>query len=251
MIAVTVALITFVCVAGGALVGLLLGAVLTPRHLESDSKDTVKLGMGLVATMTAILLGLLIASAKSFYDTQNAQITEMSSKVILLDRVLAHYGPETKEARELLRSAVSRVLDALLRKGASADPRVTAAPSGSEILYDKIQALSPQNDAQRVLQNQAISVAVDLAKTRWLMVQQSSTSVSPPLLGALVCWLVLIFFSFGLLAPRTPIVAVTLCLCALAVSSAIFLVIDMYSPFSGVVRVSSVSLQTALDRLGK
>jgi hypothetical protein len=251
MIAVTVALITFVCVAGGALIGSLLGAALTPQHLSNDAKDTVKVGTGLIATMTAILLGLLIASGKSFFDSQNTALTEMSAKVILLDRILAHYGSETKEARDLLQGAVSRVLDALSGKGGSADPRVTAGPSGTEILYDKIQALSPQNEAQRLLQNQALSVAIDLAKMRWLMVQRATSSVSPPLLAVVVCWLTLIFCSFGLLAPRTAIVAATLCLCALSVSAAIFLVIDMYSPFSGVVRVSSAPLRTALAQLGR
>jgi hypothetical protein len=250
MYSVTIALIVFACVAGGALIGLFLSAVLPSRHLSSDSKDTVKLGMGLIATMTAILLGLLIASAKSFYDTQNTELTEMSAKVILLDRILAHYGPETKEARDLLRSAVSRILDAMRPQGRPENSPAASA-GGAEILYDKIQELSPTNEAQRLLQNQALSIAIDLAKTRWLMLQQSSSSVSPPLLVVLVFWLALIFCSFGLLAPRTPIVVATLCLCALSVSAAVFLVMDMYNPFRGVVRVSSAPVRTALAHLGK
>jgi len=95
MYAIIIALIVFACVAGGALIGSLLGAVLPSQHLSNEAKDTVKVGMGLIGTMTAILLGLLIASAKSFFDTQNTELTEMSAKVILLDRILAHYGPET------------------------------------------------------------------------------------------------------------------------------------------------------------
>jgi hypothetical protein len=88
MYAITIALIVFACVAGGALIGSLLGAVLPSQHLSNEAKDTVKVGMGLIGTMTAILLGLLIASAKSFFDTQNTELTEMSAKVILLDRML-------------------------------------------------------------------------------------------------------------------------------------------------------------------
>jgi hypothetical protein len=132
MYAVIIALIVFACVAGGALIGSLLGAVLPPQHLTNDAKDSVKVGMGLIGTMTAILLGLLIASAKSFFDTQNTELTEMSAKVILLDRILAHYGPETKEARDLLRSSVSRALDAMERKGGSKNSRA-AEPGGAEI----------------------------------------------------------------------------------------------------------------------
>ena len=231
MYAIVIALIVFACVAGGALIGSLLSAVLPPQHLSNEAKDTVKVGMGLIGTMTAILLGLLIASAKTFFDTQNTELTEMSAKVILLDRILAHYGPETKEARDLLRSAISGTLDAMERKASSEHSGVATGAGGGEILADKIQELSPQNDAQRSLQNQALSVAIDLAKTRWLMLQQATSSVSPPLLVVVVFWLALIFCSFGLLAPRTPIVAATLGLCALSVSAAIFLVVDMYSPF--------------------
>ncbi len=251
MISIIISLIAFACVAGGTLLGLVLGAVLPPQHLSSESKDTVKLGMGLIGTMTAILLGLLIASAKSFFDTQNTELTELSANVILLDRILANYGPETKEARDLLQNAVSRVLDTMLGKGGSQNSGTVAAAGGTEVLYEKIQGLSPQNDAQRFLQNQAISVAVDLAKKRWLMAQQATTSVPPPLLVVLVFWLALTFCSFGLLAPRTPVVLATLCLCALSVSAAIFLVLDMYIPFRGVVRVSTAPLQTALAHLGK
>ncbi len=175
----------------------------------------------------------------------------MSAKVILLDRILAHYGPETKETRNLLRSAISGALDAMERKASSQHSGAPAEAGGAEILADKIQDLSPQNDAQRSLQNQALSVAVDLAKTRWLMSQQASGSVSLPLLVVVVFWLALIFCSFGLLAPRTPIVAATLALCALSVAAAIFLVVDMYSPFGGIIHLSSAPLQTALAHLGK
>jgi hypothetical protein len=185
MHSITITLIVFTCVVGGALIGLFLSAVL-PSQLSSDSKDTVKLHMGLIGTMTAILLGLLIASAKSFYDTQNTELPEMSANVILLDRILAHYGPEVKEARDLLHSAVSRVLDAMWPQGRPANPGLASAPGGGEIVYDKIQELSPTKEAQRLLQNQALSIAIDLAKTRWLMLQQGHSSVSPPLLVVLV-----------------------------------------------------------------
>jgi hypothetical protein len=240
-----------VCVFGCALLGMLLSAVLPANHLNADSKDMVKLGMGLIATMTAILLGLLIASAKSFYDTQNSELTEMSAKVVLLDRVLAHYGPEAKEARELLQGAVSRILDAMWSQGGQQNSQTGSAPGGAEIVYENIQGFSPQNDTQHSLQTQALNIAIDLGKTRWLMFAQGSSSVSPPLLVVVIFWLALIFCSFGLLAPRNVTVVATLCLCALSVSAAIFLVLQMYSPFEGVVQVSSTPLRSALAHLGK
>jgi hypothetical protein len=251
MNSVTISLIVFACVFGGALIGLLLRAVLPPEHLSGDSKDVVKVGMGLVGTMTAILLGLLVASAKSFYDTQSEEVTQMSAKVILLDRVLAHYGPEAKEARDLLHGAVARILDAMWSQGGQQDSRTKAAPGGAEILYEKIQDLVPQNDAQHSLQTQALSIAIDLGKTRWLMFEQGTSSVSLPLLMALIFWLTVIFCSFGLLAPRNVTVVATLCLCALSVSVAIFLVLEMYNPFNGVIQISSAPLRSALAHLEK
>jgi hypothetical protein len=117
MNSIMISLIVLACVVGSALMGLLLGAILPPQYLSDNSKDMVRLGIGLIATMTAVLLGLLIASAKSFYDTQNNELTEMSAKVVLLDRILAHYGPEAKEVRELLQGAVTAFSIRCGRKG--------------------------------------------------------------------------------------------------------------------------------------
>jgi len=110
---IAIRLIVFACVFGGALFGMFLRRVLPEHQLSADSKDTVRMGMGLIGTLTALVLGLLIASAKNFYDTQSSELTEMSAKIVLLDRVLAHYGPETKEVRDLLHNVVTRTLDGL------------------------------------------------------------------------------------------------------------------------------------------
>ena len=175
MISVTTALIAFACVASGALIGLFLGAVLPPQHLSNDAKDAVKLGMGLIGTMTAILLGLLIASAKGFFDAQSTGVTDLSAKVILLDRTLAQYGSETKQIRNLLQVEISSALSAMWLKGSI--QKSEAAPTETEFIYQKIQRLSPENEEQRIVQNQAVSVAIDLAKTRWLMLQESRSSI--------------------------------------------------------------------------
>ena len=248
-----VSFIVFACVFGGAVFGLLLAPRLPPEHLSSDSKDVVKTGIGLISTMTAILLGLLVASAKSFYDAQSNELTQMSANVILLDRVLAHFGPEAQEARDLLKGALVRVLNTMWSGGAGQNSQTatTAAPGGAEVLYDKIQALSPQNDAQRSLHSQALSMVLDLGKTRWLMAAQGTSSVSIPLLVALVFWLAVIFCSFGLLAPRNVTVVTTLALCAASVTAAILLLLDMYTPFGGLLPISNAPLVSALQHLGK
>jgi len=204
--------------------------------------------MGMVATMTALVLGLLVASAKNFYDTQSSELTQMAANVVLLDRVLTHYGPETKEARDLLRGAVVRMLDLIWHQEHS---QMVPTAARGEILYDKIQALSPRNDVQHALQAQASSMAIDLGKLRWLMFEQASGSVSLPLLALLVFWVAIVFASFGLFAPRNITVIATLFLCALSVSGAVFLILAMYRPFQGLMQISSAPLRNALTHLGQ
>src|SRR5262245_38118295 len=166
---------------------MLLRSALPEHHLTSDSKDAVKVGMGLVGTMAALVLGLLVASAKGNYDSQGAAVTRLAANVAVLDRILAHYGPETNEAREMLRRGVAGLIDSVWAKTTA-----SSLPGGNEIIYEKIQGLSPKDDRQRALQAQAQSIAMTLFQTRWLMYEQGMTSVSMPLLVVLVLWLSLI-----------------------------------------------------------
>jgi hypothetical protein len=251
MNSIVIRLFVLACTFGGALLGMFLRAVLPERHLSADSKETIRLGIGMIVTMAALVLGLLVASAKNFYDTQSSDLTQLSANVVLLDRALAHYGPETKEARDLLRGAVARSLDLIWHQNPQQPSQMEPTAAGSEIIYDKIQALSPQDDAQRALRAQASNMAIDLAKLRWLMFEQASTSISLPVLVVLVFWLAVVFTSFGLFAPSNVTVIATLFLCALSVSGAIFLILAMYTPFQGVMQISSAPLRNALAHLGQ
>ena len=244
----TVGLIVFACVFGGALLGIFLHSSLPEHHLGADSKDIVKLGMGLVATMAALVLGLLVASAKGSYDAQSAELTRMSANIALLDRVLAGYGQETKEARELLRGAAARILDQMWSEDGALKPPTAA---GGEILYDKVAGLSPKNDTERSLQGHALSITMDIGKSRWLMFAQATASVSMPLLVVLVIWLTVIFISFGLFAPFNATVVSSLFISALSVSGAVFLILEMYGPYAGVIQISSAPLRAALAHLGQ
>ena len=244
MSSVTLSLIVLACVFGGALIGIYLHAILPEHHLGSDSKEIVKLGMGLVGTMAALVLGLLVASAKGSYDAQSTELTQMSANIGMLDRALALYGPETKEIRVLLRGAIGRMTDQMWSRNSPVPP----SAAGGEILFEKIQGLTPKNDPQRSLQSQALSIAVDIGKTRWLMYEQAITSVSLPLLVVLVLWLTVIFISFGLFAPFNATVVSSLLVSALSVSGAIFLILEMYSPYSGLIRISSAPLRAAISQ---
>jgi Protein of unknown function (DUF4239) len=242
--------IVFACVFGGALLGMFLRAVLPEHHLSADSKDLVKLGMGLVATMSALVLGLLIASAKTSYDRLSNDLAQISANLILLDRVMAHYGPETKEARDLLHRAVVRALDQLWPKPGSHHIQLEPT-SGPEDLYDKIHELSPQNDAQRLRLAQALQISSELAQNRWLLVEQSGSSIPMPFVVLLTFWITVIFVSFGLFAPSNATVIVTLLICALSVSGAIFLILELDQPFVGLIQISSAPLRNALAHLGQ
>jgi hypothetical protein len=250
MSSLEISFITLAIVFGGALLGIGLRAVLPQSELSGESREVVKLGVGLIATMAALVLGLLIASAKSSFDTQNAELTEMSSKVILLDRILSHYGPDAKEARDVLRNSVVGALDSLSSKDASISSQFGSSSSG-EVLYDKVQGLSPKDDAQRAIQAQALNILVGLGQTRWLVAAQRGNSVSVPMLVVLVAWLTIIFISFGLFAPRNVTVVVSLLVSALSVSGAIFLILEMYSPYAGLIHVSGAPLRAALAHLGQ
>jgi hypothetical protein len=250
MSSLEISLMTLAVVFGGALVGIGLRVVLPQHELSAETREVVKLGVGLIATMAALVLGLLIASAKSSYDTQNAELTEMSSKAVLLDRVLAHYGPEAKDTRDTLRRAVVGVLEMVSSKSVAGPFQVGASATG-EVLYDEIQELSPKNDAQRSMQAQAVNIMMALGQSRWLLTAQKSNSVSLPMLVVLIAWLTIIFISFGLFAPRNVTAVVSLLVSALSVSGAIFLILEMYSPYGGLIHISSGPLRAALAHLSQ
>jgi hypothetical protein len=175
----------------------------------------------------------------------------MSAKIVVLDRILAYYGPEARAARDALRSEVAALLDQMWPQERSRGSQLSPVVGRSERLYDEIQQLSPQNDSQRFLKNNALSVAMEIGKTRWLMYEQQSYSVPAGLLVVVVVWLTVVFWSFGLYAPRNATVMVTFFMGALSVAGAILLIIELYTPFGGLVGISSAPLRNALAQLGK
>ena len=243
--------IVFALVFGSALVAMFLHRVLPAEHLSSDSKDVVKLGVALVATMSALVLSLLVASAKSAFDTRSNQLVQASADIILLDRALARYGPETKDARSLLQRSVASIIERFWPAGGAKPITIDPAASPVEALYDKIEALTPQSDAQRSMQSQALTLAADMARTRLLLFENLGASIPVPFLVVLVFWLCIIFASFGLFAPRNATVIAALCVSALSVAGAIFLILELDRSFQGLLQVSSAPLRAALAQLGR
>ncbi len=251
MSAIAIALIVLACVCTGAVLGNLLRNLLPNDDLSPGSQEAVKLGLGFVGTMCALVLGLLISSAKASYDAVNSEMTQMSAKVIFLDRVLTLYGPETKDARDLLRITVIRTRDKLWPQDSGRRSEVGPASPAAETMLGMIHALSPKDDVQRSLRGQALSLAFGLSENRWLFYEQSASSVPTPMIVILVFWLTVIFVGFGLFAPRNATVIGSLFFAALSISGAIFLIMEMYTPFSGVMHVSSAPVRFAIAQLGR
>jgi len=249
MILPTIALILFVVLAGVILVGRCLHRLLPAEHLSTESKDAVKLALGLIGTMTAILLGLLISSAKGSFDTTRSEVIQMAAKVALLDRVLTLYGPDTAEARRALRDAIADGIQRTWPAERSGPVRLDPNPQMGDAVYVAISRLAPRDDAQRALKTQAAALMVQLAEVRALLQAQAVSSVSKPLLIALVIWLVVIFLGFGLLAPANATSTLALIAGAFSVACAVFIILELDYPFAGIVRVPSDPMIKTLAHL--
>lgn len=250
MNSISISTIVFGCLFGAAMLGMFMPSVLPEHHLNDPSKDVVKLGMGLVATLSALVLSLLISSAKNSFDAQSTELTQSSAQVVLLDRILANYGPETEKARSLLRAAVASSLERIWPKNRLSTVKLEPPSRGNEQLLVLIQGLDPKDDTQRTLKAQAVNIAFGVSGTRWLQYAQMNNSVPLPILTILVGWLATLFLSFGLFAPRNATVVASLFVAALSVSGAIFLMVELYSPYGGLIEVSSAPLRAALSQLG-
>jgi hypothetical protein len=251
--AMTTLVTTFLCTVGGALVGMLLRPVLPQQHLRDDSKDVLKLGAGVIATLTALVLGLLVGSAKSSFDSVNSLIVQIGAKTITLDRALAHYGPETKELRNQIQSAVKTMVAQAWpdSRDAAVGLKAVETPIGSEDLLNRIRGLKPGNDAQTAFQAQALQIGNDLQQSRWLMIEENQVELPTVFLVVLLCWLTMLFATYGLLAPFNPTVVVVLLVCALSMSGAIYLVVEMNRPFDGVIKASSAPLLKAVQYINR
>jgi len=234
----------FACVFGGTIFGIFLRNTLPEHHLSPATKDVVRLGTGLIGTIAALVLGLLIASANSTYQTQSSQIQQLTANT--------EYGPETDFARNQLRRVVPAMADRIWHENSSdsrkAEPFEASAAGLS--FYDEILKLSPHNETQRSLQAWAINVAQDLAKTRLLLFAEAGMSIPMPFLVVLVSWLAIIFASFSLFADNNATTIGALGVFALSASASIFLILELSQPFTGLMMISSEPLRNALAPLG-
>ena len=243
--------ITFACVFGGALLGILIGPKLPEHHLTTETKDVVRLGMALVGTIGALVLSFFITSAKGYHDRQANELTQMSAKVVVLGRILQFYGPEASQARQTLRDIVGQMLLTTWPNEQTENAQIPPRTARPVDLYNQIEGLAPKEDRQRAMQSQASGLLISVGEVRWLMIEEAAVKINPLVILVLDFWLTVLFVSWGLYSPWNATALTALFVTALSVSAAIFLIVELYTPYTGILRVSSGPLRMAYETLAQ
>jgi hypothetical protein len=236
---------------GAALVGMVLHVKLPDRHLDSESRDVVKLVMGLIATMSALVLSLLVASASTSYDRQSNELKALSANIVLLDRMLESYGPGAKVVRDSLRDDLRQGHDRIWSPD-GVRPEVLGSAetrNASKARLEQLNRLSPTTDTERMIQSRAIQQSDSITQARTLMFEQLGSSIPWPFLTVLILWICLLFLGFGLFASPNPTVTVALLAGSLSIACAIFLILELNDPYRGLMRISDEPLRNAIAQI--
>lgn len=249
MIPIAIAFLLFLGSFAAALLGVALR--LPCRHFDDSSREVVRSVLGLVATLTALVLGLLVASAQGTYQTLGNQLDQMAATLVELDRTLDVYGPEAAPARTLFHHAVRAEIDRIWPQGEarleSVRPDDTRGERRQFMAF--IGGLEPRDAAQRFAQRRIMELVTDFARLRTLTVNAAEGSLPGPFLAVLVFWVAVLFFGFGLSARFNPTVLVALSIGALSVAAAMYLILELNHPFDGLMRVSEAPLRAALGQM--
>lgn len=236
--------------------GLMLGAIalgqvlrtrLPGKHLSEGSETAVRASVGLLITLTSIVLGFTVGGARSYYDTVESSLTKLAAKTRVLDRTLERLGPEAEPARLLLRQAAGSAVRAAWPGHVTALPESAGgmAVNRLEQIQDLVLSWRYEAPRERALQAQALQVVQSMLDETGVIFELASPRVQRPLVLVLTCWLVCIFFGLALLAPRTPTALAALAMGAMAATGAILLTLEYYDPLSGLVAISPEVLEDA------
>jgi hypothetical protein len=244
-------LASFAAILIGAATGMVLKRALSGNLLEGGSKEAIRLGAGFLSTLAALVIGLMIASAKNSYDTQNTNIRQLGANVLLVDQMLLKYGPETRPARTLLRELISSAASRIWQENAERNREGSTfiVSPIAEQFYNAVEGLAPGNDEQASLKARIVQATTEIGRTRILVFTQSDNAIPLPFFIVLTFWLVVIFASFSVFAEPSPIMIASILVFALSVSSALFLIIDLSQPFDGLMQISNHHLHSVLPKL--
>lgn len=245
-----IGLIVFLIIFAGGFAGCAARQRL-PKHLLTDeTKNFVSVSTAVVATLSALVLGLLISNANTTFTTVGGQVKALSAQILRLDQILRRYGPETAQARELLRQYAERKTDELFpRNSAGVNLGDQSTYELLQRLEDTVLALKTGNSRDQWWLGQAMTLAGKIGDIRWLLAQEIGQETPKAVVALLVFWLALLFTSFGLFAPRNLTSVVTLALCALAVAGAIGMILELQVAFGGLIHVSPQPMRQAVAKL--
>lgn len=234
----------------GGLCGLLLHRVLPAHHLTRETRDVVLLGTSMLSVIAALVLGLLISTARDTLSAADAAVRSFSADLIQIDQTLKLYGPETEPIRDLLRRyAVAATTGDWAQSGRDFLDAQRRPGSTLEAIRSQALALEPVGTAQRWLRDRSLDAIETLLKSRWQLLEDQQLPIRPAFLLILTLWITFIFMSFGFNAPRNATVIVSFVICALSVGASIFLILEMETPFAGLMQASNHSLQTAVSQM--
>jgi hypothetical protein len=242
-----IGILVFVCAFGGTYVGMRLQSLLPDHHLQEQSRGAVQISAGLIATMTALVLGLVTASAKSSFDEVNEMLKGTAANLLSLENALVQFGPETEplrdEVQEILRLRIAMIWPT---DGSESNVDPFALSSRIEELAASIRALDADSAEQEWQRDRADQLMATIMAVRWNVASGLTVSIPPPFLAILIFWIAVTFVSFGMFSPRNSTVITAMFLCSLSIGAAIFLVLEMDEPFLGLVKASPEPLRYAL-----
>lgn len=251
--ALIVGIWTFSCSFGGALFGMLIGKLLPEPDVWERSREIIRVATAVVSTLAAVVVGLMLSSAQSSFAAKDNELKAAATQIILLDRTMAEYGAETREARALLKETVRGGIEAVWNDTRSdvVNPDVVKTSSGAVPVQRLLLGLNPKTEAQRWLRSSALEAIGNIEKGRWFILHQTNGSIQWPFLAILVFWFAIIFLSFGLYAPPNATVLLVLFACALSVASALYLIVQLDHPYRGFIQIPREPLQLALEQIDK
>jgi hypothetical protein len=245
-----IGLMVFAVILAGAFAGWEIRKRLPAHHLTDETKSLVSVSMAVVATISALVLGLLISNANTSFSALGGEVTTLSAQILRLDQILRRYGPETDPARMTLRQyAENKAADLFPEEGTDVHFGNPATYELLQQLEESLLALKPGNPRDQWWLGQAMTLASKIGDTRWLLAQQVGQGTPKAFVALLAFWLTLLFASFGLFAPRNFISAVTLALCAIAVAGGVGMIIELERGFGGLIHVSSRPMRQAVNIL--
>ncbi len=246
--------VALLCLISGACVGWLLRQRLPEHHLARESTDVIKLAAGLMATLVAMILGLLVSSANTFHGQIETQYKQGLANVAQLDQYLRAIGPEAQGIRDQLRRTVVHYLRQHWPRDdfGAADIRIDAAANPAIDLEDRILELNLTTPKQKWFQAQALQQANELVRMRQLMSNdESGRSLPIPIVAVLLAVAAAIFAMFSLFVQPNPTVVFALALAAIAVSGALFLIEELNTPFGGLLQLSRGPAHNMLATVGR